>query len=178
MNKSLIATARAGAAPRGRGAAPAGEKPPPPPFVAYEPITGLCGHTVPFGLWPDGKDPHRDQRRTRLAGKVCLACRERRFAEDRRRGQERRRRERAALREAGRLPHGSSFLVEYNAPRVCWAGILEVPCANGPPASFTGEAGTVFMLLSALDRQYRVASAPANAAAGAGKPEASGLLPP
>jgi hypothetical protein len=53
-----------------------------------------------------------------------------------------------------RLPDGSEFCVTYDAAAERWSGTLTVTTPEGGQV-FEGEAGGVFRLLTALDRQYR-----------------------
>lgn len=53
-----------------------------------------------------------------------------------------------------RLPGGSEFTVTYQAAGTKWGGCLTVP-VEGSAKTFTGEARTVFTLLSRLDTAYR-----------------------
>ena len=114
------------------------------PFERFEDVVVRCGHVEKFGLLPDGKDRFRDDRRRKLAGRDCKACREKRAmelaadAESRRAEKERRRQGEAAKRPkpsrppAGRLPDGSRYDVRYDATDKAWSGTLTVPTPGGP----------------------------------------------
>ena len=54
----------------------------------------------------------------------------------------------------GRLPHGSTFDVEYDANRGVWRGRLCIP-GEKVYQNFNGEASGVFRLLRNLDQEYR-----------------------
>jgi hypothetical protein len=175
--RSLREAARRGAEAgqtTGPGRRP-GQKPPPPPVVAYEDVTAACGHVEQFGLFADARDKFRDARREKAAGRPCTACRERRQREEQEAAESRRARkaERAAAQAptrkargpaAVRLPDGSTFQVRYDASTETWSGTLAVG-----EATFTASASGVFKLLEKLDRLYRVTlpEQPAGEAAGA-----------
>jgi hypothetical protein len=136
---------------------------PPPPIVAYEDVVAACGHPEKFGLFEDRKDRFRNDRRKKVTGRPCKACRERkRLAQEEaiqlRRAQQSdqaagaksaaAKRSRGAPRE--RLPDGARFEVVYDASRTQWRGTLTVGAAV-----FEGTAGGIFKLLGRLDKQYR-----------------------
>jgi hypothetical protein len=154
---------------------PAGSKPPPPAFDRFEDVPAACGHSVPFGLYPDKKDKFREQRRKKITDRPCAECRQKahqeRTAKEKAEGQGRRKNKpakvegwkREASRNLGRLPHGSRFAnLVYDAEKQEWSGTLEIPTVaetdgNGKlkTVSFSAVASGVFRLLSVLDRQYR-----------------------
>ena len=137
-----------------------------PPVVGVERVTCACGHEAELPLYPDRLDKFRAARRKNLAGRVCPPCRQKAHAELTAREQaaaaERRkarggptpRREKAARPAVERLPDGSAFHVTYDAQTAKWVGTLTVTTPGGGQV-FEGEAGGVFRLLTALDRQYR-----------------------
>jgi hypothetical protein len=137
-----------------------------PPVVGVEKVTCACGHEAELPLYPDRQDKFRDARRKNLVSRVCPACRQKAHAEltareqaaaaerKKARGGPTPRREKAARPVVERLPDGSEFHVTYNAAAERWSGTLTVATPEGGQV-FEGEAGGVFRLLSALDRQYR-----------------------
>jgi hypothetical protein len=152
---------------RGGGARrPAGGPSKPP--VGVEKVRCACGHEAELPLFDDRRDRlYRDVRRKKLAGGPCPDCRRQAHAELTARQQAEAAQRKAARPEppapkqkapqppAGRLPDGSEFRVTYHAAAERWAGTLTVTTPEGGQV-FEGEAGAVFKLLSALDRQYRV----------------------
>ncbi len=54
----------------------------------------------------------------------------------------------------GRLPHGSAFVVSYDAEMVLWSGRLTVP-VEGQIQSFEASAFAVVTLMYKLDKLYR-----------------------
>ena len=147
------------------GPPPAGDRPR-PPVVGVERVTCACGHQAELPLYPDRQDKFRAARRKDLVERPCPACRQKAHAELTAREQaaaaERRkarggptpRREKAARPAVERLPDGSAFHVTYDAQTAKWVGTLTVTTPGGGQV-FEGEAGGVFRLLTALDRQYR-----------------------
>ena len=136
---------------------------PPPPIVAYEDVIAACGHPEKFGLFEDRKDKFRNDRRKKVTGRPCKACRERRRLEEeealRVKKAEKQQRVAAAAERPGkqparevreRLPDGSRFEVVYDATRAQWVGTLTI---GG--TAFSGSASALFTLLTRLDRQYR-----------------------
>lgn len=103
------------------------EKPPAPPAPLPSTTFG-CGHRI--GHPPKVKGP-------------CPACCTQRRTQ---RAQKR--------RLQGRLPHGSDFHVTYDAASTTWTGTLTVETADGPVV-FTASRSAVFVLMSALDQQWR-----------------------
>jgi hypothetical protein len=100
----------------------------------------------------------------KLAGLPCPECKRKAQQEREAAEQEaaRKRREEKAARQPrpkprlGRLPHGSTFHVVYDAEAVKWSGTLTVPQGGIYNASVTtGEDSAVFALLMKLDRAYR-----------------------
>jgi hypothetical protein len=142
------------------------------PFERFEDVVVRCGHVEKFGLMPNGKDRFRDDRRRKLAGRDCGACRERKrleveAADAARRAERERRRQaevarptRAPRPNDGRLPDGSRFEVAYDAASRAWSGTLTVPNPEGPPLTFAGSMSGLFPLLAHLDSQYRAAPSP------------------
>jgi hypothetical protein len=125
-------------------------------------IAAVCGHTIT--AVPSGKAAFLSERLKKLAGLPCSECK--RKAEQEREAAEqeaaRKRREEKAARQPrpkprlGRLPHGSTFHVVYDAEAVKWSGTLTVPQGGIYNASVTtGEDSAVFALLMKLDRAYR-----------------------
>jgi hypothetical protein len=129
-----------------------------------------CGHVEQFGLLPDGKDRFREDRRKKMTGRDCKACRERRHREEQeaaqlRRAQKEQRKANQAVQQAkaqkspvpqgGRLPDGSRFEVRYDAAQQQWSGSLTVPTPGGEAATFTGSGSGLFPLLASLDQEYR-----------------------
>src|SRR5437764_4115804 len=51
------------------------------PFVGFEDVVARCGHVEKFGLLPDGNDRFRQDRRKKLMGRDCRACREKKRLE-------------------------------------------------------------------------------------------------
>ena len=139
------------------------------PFERYEDVVVKCGHVEKFGLMPDGKDRFRDDRRRKLAGRDCKACREkkatelaaadeaRRAEKELRKQGESARRPKASGPPAGRLPDGSRYEVKYDAASRAWSGTLTVPTPGGPPVTIEGAMSGLFPLLAHLDSQYRAA---------------------
>jgi hypothetical protein len=140
------------------------------PFARFEDVVARCGHVEKFGLLPEGKDRFREDRRKKVTGRDCKACRERKHREEQEAVQLRRvEREKRKVRDAqrlpgrgktpgpqtGRLPDGSRFEVSYDAAKERWSGTLTVPTPGGEPATFTGSGSGLFPLLSSLDKQYR-----------------------
>jgi hypothetical protein len=130
---------------------------PPPPIVAYEDVIAACGHPEKFGLFEDKKDRFRNDRRKKVTGRPCKACREqKRLAQEQainlRKTEKQDRagpkQSRGAPRE--RLPDGSRFEAVYDASRTQWHGTLTVGAAV-----FKDTAGAIFKLLGRLDKQYR-----------------------
>ncbi len=131
-----------------------------PPVIGTEEVHATCGHPVAFELFALKADKFRDARRAKLTDKACPACRKE--AQAVKEAKERAERaERAAvppkkpkgagrMNENQRLPHQSSFMVQYDAEKKMWSGALFV---NG--VKFSGEASGVFRLLTTLDRHYR-----------------------
>ena len=138
------------------------------PFERFEDVVVRCGHVEKFGLMPDGKDRFRDDRRRKLVGRDCSACREktrleieaadeaRRAEKERRKRGEAERPTKAPPTQAARLPDGSRFEVRYDAARQEWSGTLSVPTPGGP-LTFEGARSGLFPLLAHLDSQYRAA---------------------
>jgi hypothetical protein len=138
------------------------------PFSRFEDVVAKCGHIEKFGLLPEGKDRFREDRRKKVTGRDCKACREKRYREEqealqqRRAEKEARKAQEAARpprpgtnRQTARLPDGSRFEVQYDASTAKWNGTLTVPVPGGKPATFTGSRSALFKLLSILDEQYR-----------------------
>ena len=159
---SLIAAARRGA----QQAAPPPKATPTPakPFEAVEDVTftAACGHTIT--AVPSGKPAFQAERLKKLAGQPCPECKRKAQQEREAAEQEaaRQRREEKAARlprakpRLGRLPHGATFHVVYDAEAVKWSGTLTVPQGGIYNASVTtGEDSAVFALLMKLDRLYR-----------------------
>jgi hypothetical protein len=150
----------------GKGAGP-GKPKAPVLVVSWEPITVKCGHTVQFGLYPDGKDKHREQRRKKQQEKNCPACHDTKQKKEMEEAQERRRLKgpivpkwkRDAVISLERLPNGSTFgPLTYSAVTMEWKGVLRIPDPTseaGDWLEFTGKASAVFRLLSLLDSQWR-----------------------
>ena len=151
-------------------------------MVGVEKVICACGHEAELPLYPDRQDKFRAARRKDLQERPCPACRQKAHAELTAREQaaaaERRkarggptpRREKAARPVVERLPDGSEFHVTYDATAERWSGALTVTTPEGGKV-FEGEAGGVFTLLTALDRQYRdwlaAQAAPGEAGGGA-----------
>jgi hypothetical protein len=143
-----------------------GQKPPPPPIVAYEAVTVACGHVEQFGLFEDKKDKFRADRRQKLIGRVCKACRAQREREEQEAAAQRRaerakneagqalQRRKPPRRPLGRLPDRSRFEVQFDAAAASWSGTLTVP-GDGEALTFTATTSGVFTLLSKLDQLYR-----------------------
>jgi hypothetical protein len=148
--------------------------------VGVEKVICACGHEAELPLYPDRQDKFRAARRKDLVSRVCPACRQKAHAEltareqaaaagrRKARGGPTPRKEKAARPVVERLPDGSEFHVAYDAGSERWSGTLTVSTPEGSKV-FEGEAGGVFRLLSALDRQYRdwLATQAAPPAAGA-----------
>jgi hypothetical protein len=143
-----------------------GQRPPPPPVVAYEDVTVACGHVERFGLFEDKKDKFRADRRKKLISRVCKACRAQREREEQEAAAQRRA-ERAKnqagqepkgrkmpKRQTGRLPDRSRFEVQFDAATETWSGTLTIS-VDGGARTFTAAASGVFTLLSKLDELYR-----------------------
>jgi hypothetical protein len=138
-------------------------KPTPPLAKPAEAVkaTAACGHEVAVGPC---KPAFQAERLKKLAGLPCPDCK--RKAQQAREAAEQeaawKRREEKAAREPkakprlGRLPHGSTFHVVYDAEAVKWSGTLTVPVGGIYNGSVTtGEDSAVFGLLMQLDRAYR-----------------------
>jgi hypothetical protein len=126
-------------------------------------VTAACGHPEKFGLFADRLDRFRADRRKKVTGRPCKACRAAKQLQEQEAAQARkaagaenqRRSEQAGAAGAkrqpqGRLPDGAKFEVAYDGARVRWAGTLTVA-----GATFTGSAPALFTLLGRLDRLYR-----------------------
>lgn len=122
-------------------------RPAPPPFTGTIPVTFACGHTGEMGIWPDGKDKFRDQRKAKKEQKQCPACREAREKAQ----MNSKARYNAKRKEMGRLPDKSRFEMSYDAGTTSWYGTLTIP--GIPP--FTGTASGLFPCCAKLDREYR-----------------------
>jgi hypothetical protein len=125
-------------------------------------VTASCGHEIT--VEPGGKAAFQAERLKKLAGLPCPDCKrtaqqEREVAEQeaaRKRREEKAARLPRAKPRLGRLPHGATFHVVYDAEAVRWTGTLTVPQGGIYNASVTtGEDSAVFALLMALDRAFR-----------------------
>jgi len=156
-----------------------GDRPPPPPVVAYEDVTASCGHPEKFGLFADRLDRFRKDRRKKVTDRPCKACREQKQREEQEAAKMRQAERKQRAEEAGtasgsgkkqgagkheRLPDASKFEVVYDAAQLQWKGSLTIG-----ESRFTGSAGTLFNLLSRLDRQYRQTLPPPETSAEAGQ---------
>ena len=169
--------------PRGAGPdQPKRPAPGKPPVVGVEKVICACGHETDLPLFDDRRDRlYRDVRRKKLAAGPCPDCRRQAHAEltARQQAEAAQRKpvrpappapkQKASQPPAGRLPDGSEFRVTYDAAAERWSGTLTVTTPEGGQV-FEGEAGGVFRLLTALDRQYRdwLAARAAPASAGGG----------
>jgi hypothetical protein len=136
-----------------------GQKPPPPPIVAYEDVRASCGHMEKFGLFADRLDRFRADRRKKVTDRPCKACREEKQRREQeaakvRQEEKQQRAARSAKKHAAgkqdRLPDGAKFEVVYDAGKTQWTGTLTV---SGKV--FSGSAGALFTLLNRLDRHFR-----------------------
>ena len=161
---SLREAARRGANRQARDAAPP-PKPTPAPAKPAEALkaTASCGHEVDVGPC---KPAFQAERLKKLAASPCSECKRKAQQEREAAEQEaaRKRRKAKAARQPrpkprlGRLPHGSTFHVVYDAEAVKWSGTLTIP----PPGSgifkesvVSADDGALFALLQRLDRKFR-----------------------
>jgi hypothetical protein len=143
-----------------------GDKPPPPPIVAYEDVTASCGHIEKFGLFADRLDKFRKDRRKKVTDRPCKACREQKQRQEQEAAKARKEEKRQLAEQSGegtrsskkqefgkqeRLPDGAKFEVVYDSGKTQWSGTLTV---GGKV--FSGSAGALFTLLNRLDRQFRL----------------------
>jgi hypothetical protein len=140
--------------------------PPKPAPVAAKPaevVKASCGHEVAVGPC---KPAFQAERLKKLAGQSCPECK--RKAQQEREGVEqdtaRKRREEKASREPrpkprlGRLPHGATFHVVYDAEAVKWSGTLTIPAPGSGifrETVVSADDGALFALLQRLDRKFR-----------------------
>ena len=163
---SLREAARRGAEAN-RQAKPAAppSKPTPAPVKPAEAATvkASCGHEVDVGPC---KPAFLAERLKKLAGQPCTDCKRKAQAEREAAEQEaaRLRREEKAAREPrpkprlGRLPHGSTFHVVYDAEAIRWAGTLTIPAPGSgifKESVVSADDGALFALLQQLDRKFR-----------------------
>jgi hypothetical protein len=131
--------------------------PPPAPDPAPKPkrkpapeLSFACGHA---------------RKAAKVLGQPCPACRDKARSDAKKVAKGARKARRAARppRESaapadgkapGRLPHGSEFVVGYDAAGPAWSGTLTVPRGDGRLVFMAGCSGVV-KLLRALDGLYR-----------------------
>lgn len=147
------------------GAPPAAVAAPPKPKAEPKPsVRYRCGHQAPVAQIESGN---------------CTACANKHRAERNRRKREKQEARRdGKQQDAGRLPHGSMYIANYDGTRQEWAGSLfigplpprvlakvlelinEVQGLDCPPVPNYAEAASgVFKLLAKLDAMYRAAGA-------------------
>jgi hypothetical protein len=157
-------------------AAALGKRPGKPPVVGTERVTCSCGHEIDFELFEDKKDSFRKERRAKLTGRACPACRQAAAAEKAKQEQEakrQRREERERLRKErgigeqgwkakadkhiARLPDGSTYQAAYDGKARNWSGTLAIPdpVTAGKSLLFSATAPAVFKLLALLDSLWR-----------------------
>jgi hypothetical protein len=169
---SLREAARRGAEANRQAKQPMPAKPTPPPVVAASQqakpaeaamVKASCGHEVDVGPC---KPAFLAERLKKLAGLPCPDCKrkaqqEREAAEQesaRTRREEKEAREPRPRPRLGRLPHGSTFHVVYDAEAVKWSGTLTVPAPGSgifKESVVSADDGAVFALLQRLDRKFR-----------------------
>jgi hypothetical protein len=124
-------------------------------------VKASCGHEIDVGPC---KPVFLAERLKKLAGQPCPDCKRKAQQERESAEQEaaRLRREEKAARpprpkpRLGRLPHGATFHVIYDAEAVKWSGTLTVPAGGIYNGSVTtGDDSAVFALLMKLDRLFR-----------------------
>ena len=163
--RSLIAAARRGAEASRREREAAPPKPTPPSAKPTEAAkaTAACGHEVDVGPC---KPAFLTERLKNLTANPCPECKRKAQAEREAAEQEaaRLRREEKAAREPrpkprlGRLPHGSTFHVVYDAEAIRWAGTLTIPAPGSgifKESVVSADDGALFALLQQLDRKFR-----------------------
>jgi hypothetical protein len=131
---SLREAARRGANRQARPAAPPPPKPTPAPAKPTEAVkvTAACGHEIDVAPC---KPAFQAERLKKLASLPCPECKRKAQTEREATEQEaaRKRREEKEARtprpkpRLGRLPHGSTFHVVYDAEAVRWSGTLTIP---------------------------------------------------
>ena len=108
------------------------------PLAIAPVVTHRCGHTSKVSQFKE---------------EPCPECRARKRQEKRQANLARAAKWQADLNQ-GRLPHGSTFTVDYDAATMKWSGSLTVPIEGGVKV-FEDSAGAVVSLLFRLDKQYR-----------------------
>lgn len=139
----------------------------PPPVVCSTVIKVRCGHTVPFELYEERLDKHRETRRKKLTERDCPECRKTAQAAKEKADQEARQ-ERLkndppkdqGWRKLARLPDLSHFNATYHSGEETWKGTLEIDlmppgCDTPQHLKFYDEAPGVFKMLSKLDAKWR-----------------------
>lgn len=119
----------------------------PKPATPRATIRYACGHDGPQGPCP------------LCRGRISKAKREakdaKRVKQEAERKERHARREAAGVRHCQRLPHRSTFDVEYNAAKQLWTGTMTIPQEGGGVKTISGEKGKLFGLLASLDLRYR-----------------------
>lgn len=137
---------------------PPPSKPGKPPVVGIEWVKATCGHPVAFERFDDSKDKYRDQRRLKVTGRICQACRQAEQEKVMAEARERRRLKKAKWDEKQgekyRLPDQSVFHSQYDEVTTTWEGTLTVKVEGGDIV-FTSTKSGVFGLMRDLDRQFR-----------------------
>jgi hypothetical protein len=123
---------------------------PRPPSIRSEPLLVKCGHTIAFELY--AKDPFRDARRAKEAGRACSACRQARVQAEVAAAAERRAKKEANPKAVfkPRLPDGARFSAVYDATATRWTGTLTIA-----GDVLEQQAGSLTKLLHKLDDVYR-----------------------
>lgn len=142
---------------------PQGTRKPPPPVVRTEQVKATCGHLVPFGLFEDKLDKHREIRRSKITDRACPECRrvaqaaKEKAEQEARMSKQSKKVKRPFQQKLERLPDNANFDAYYHANEQTWKGRLTIP-NPGPGWSQVGfydEASAVFKLLSKLDLKWR-----------------------
>src|SRR5258708_35488429 len=93
-----------------------GDRPPPPPVVAYEDVKASCGHMEKFGLFADRQDRFRNDRRKKVAERPCKACREQKQREEQEAAKARQAQKQQRAEEAGKLPNNRAVARHERVP--------------------------------------------------------------